>query len=218
LRVLLRSVFLDDIGEDLYHLYASTGNPNGPVGASMGTAPGVKALIRNLDLLHANRKTDYDFFNRTDPDQVLRETFRTAIASLLAEHGEDMTSWSVAAHPMRWSPYNFRGVPQADEDAEVTLTGYMNRGSENNLFIAKDDGFIAYDVIPPGQSGTVTETGESQHYRDQMSLFRVWRYKPVPFSRAAVESQTERVIQLEYRRQRSAGFTYPAGNPPPPGL
>jgi len=101
---------------------------------------------------------------------------------------------------MRWQRYNFRGVPQALEGTEIAVGAYMNRGSENNLFIARDGSFRAFDVIPPGQSGTRTATGTSPHYSDQMPLFTDWRYKPVPFSREESEILAVRRTLLDYRR------------------
>lgn len=197
LRLLLESVFKDDIGDEFFHLYAATNNPNQALGASMVTAPGTKALIKNLDSLRRGETPDYDFFNGVNPDQILRATFTDTVNMLVATQGPDISSWRLAAHPMEWKPYNFRGVPQTLENHLITLPTYMNRGCENNLFIAKNGGIVGYDVIPPGQSGHMPIKGEhSPHYADQMPLFANYRYKPVPFTREQVEQQSHRQLLI----------------------
>jgi len=66
---------------------------------------------------------------------------------------------------------------------------YMNRGSENNFFIARDGNFIAFDVIPPGQSGFVAPDGtESPHAKDQMGLYTDYKLKTIPFTLTEIKS------------------------------
>ena len=72
----------------------------------------------------------------------------------------------------------------------------MNRGSENNLFVATGKGINAWDVIPPGQSGRQSPSGErGPHTDDQMKLYADFGYKQVPFDvdevrAAAVSTKT----------------------------
>jgi penicillin amidase len=188
---LLAAVFKDDIGEQFFYLYAATNNPNHKLGPSMGTGPGSKALIKNLDDLVAKKPLSYDFFNGVDYRQVLRSSFEAALAQLQSQQGSVLSQWQLAAYPMQWSRYNFRGVPQALEpaspEAAVQLPAYQNRGSENNLFIARDNGFTAFDVIPPGQSGFVKPNGTAaENSSDQLAMYAEYRYKTVPFSRKDV--------------------------------
>ncbi|MGI9294315.1 MAG: penicillin acylase family protein, partial [Pseudomonadales bacterium] len=199
---LLENVFKDDIGKKFFHLYAATNNPNNQLGASMGTGPGTKAMIRNLDQLSADGAvSDYDFFNGKDYQATLRDTFTRALKALQAEQGDDMQQWRIAAHPMQWQAFNFRGVPQALERAAQELPAYMNRGSENNLFIAQEGTIKAYDVIPPGQSGHIgADKKVSPHYADQMQMFSSFEYKPVPFDRADIEKAAASVKELNYSR------------------
>ena len=128
---------------------------------------------------------------------LLASTFAEAVAELTEQFGADYDGWQLSASPMVWRPVNFRGVPQAAPEAETTLPGYMNRGTENNLFIARGDHFEAYDVIPPGQSGQINSDGSfADHYNDQMAMFSGYRYKSIPFSRAEVEQRAQRVQRL----------------------
>ena len=187
---LLRTVFKDDVGEAFYGLYSPTNMPVHALGASMNLGPGTKALIRNLDLLSRGQTPDYDFFNHQDHRQVLAQSFQNAVNQLVANQGSQISAWRLPAHPMQWRPYNFRGVPQANEDALVSLPFYLNRGSENNIFVAKGDGITGYDVIAPGQNGFTHPQGKKvAHVTDQMALYSTYRYKPMPFSRAQVEKQ-----------------------------
>ena len=50
----------------------------------------------------------------------------------------------------------------------------------------------AGSVIPPGQSGFVSQAGEeSPHFEDQLDDYINWTYKPMPMSLEELESQTE---------------------------
>jgi penicillin G amidase len=50
----------------------------------------------------------------------------------------------------------------------------------------------AGSVIPPGQSGFVSPTGqEDAHFEDQLPLYTGWRYKPMPMSAGEVRAQQE---------------------------
>ena len=50
----------------------------------------------------------------------------------------------------------------------------------------------AGSVIPPGQSGFVSQAGqEGAHFEDQLDDYVNWTYKPMPLSMAELEGQTE---------------------------
>ena len=200
LRLLLAEAFLDDIGETYFHLYAATNYPNAALGPSIPNPPGVKALLRNLDALAAGREPDYDFFNGEVPAVVLRRSFEQAVAALATESAE-MSDWRLQSEPMRWQGNNFRGVPQALPEAGQSLPAYMNRGSENNLFVATGDGIEARDVIPPGQSGFYGPDGKpGAHVDDQMSLYAEFKDKPVPFTLAEIQAAAVSVRELRLQR------------------
>ena len=198
LRLLLKAVIEDDVGPEMFHLYAATNYPSGPLGPSIPNPPGVKVLLRNLDSLAAGREPDHDFFNGVDAAEVLREGFAAAVAELAASQGADPAAWHISAHPMQWKPYNFRGVPQASESLVHELPGYLHRGSENNLFVATGQGIVARDVVPPGQSGFVGPGGASAHLADQMGLYADFEYKDVPFTLEQVKriSVSERTLMI----------------------
>ncbi|GAA6151115.1 penicillin acylase family protein [Pseudoteredinibacter isoporae] len=194
--LLLEKAILDDVGRENFYLYSSTAYPVRPLGASMHTGPGVKALIKNLDALSSGQQVTYDFFNGRS-EQLLRKTFREAVKSLSAEQGFVPDKWRIPAPAMVWQPLNFRGVPQASQLQDISVPEYANRGSENNIFIANDEGFSAYDSIPPGQSGFVSIEGkESPHYRDQLSQFANYKYKKIPQTRDEIVQSNHRIVTL----------------------
>ena len=198
LRLLLEASIKDDVGEEMFHLYAATNYPHKPLGPSIPNPPGVKALLRNLDGLAAGNSLDYDFFNGADPRGLIRRAFVTAVRELQQAQGLDQQAWAIQAQPMAWKPYNFRGVPQASESRSYTLPGYQNRGSENNLFVATGKGIEARDVVPPGQSGFVDSSGKlSAHAGDQLSLYGAFAYKSLPFSLQEVEAAAASVTTLQ---------------------
>jgi penicillin amidase len=199
LRLLLADALGDDIGEAYFHLYAATNYPNAPLGPSIPNPPGAKALVRNLDALAAGRTPDFDFFNGEDPGLSIRRSFSNAVRQLAAVQGPRVQAWRLAPSPMEWRPYNFRGVPQALASATQRLPAYMNRGSENNLFVATGDGIVARDVVPPGQSGFVSPAGIADpHASDQLPIYADFAYKTVPFTREAVAAVavSEKTLQI----------------------
>ncbi|MBB6520488.1 penicillin acylase family protein [Pseudoteredinibacter isoporae] len=197
--VLLKDALQDDVGDRNFYLYSSTAYPVRPLGASMHTGPGIKALVKNLDALARDEKPIYDFFNGQSM-QLLNRSFRKAVKLLSVEQGPVPGKWRVAAPVMEWQPVNFRGVPQAGQQARVSVPEYANRGSENNLFIARDDGFEAFDSIPPGQSGFVSIDGvESVHYRDQLDMFENYKYKKIPYTRDEITSGKHHIKTLKVK-------------------
>ena len=199
-RRLLADILKDDVGEEMFHLYSATNYPHGPLGPSIPNPPGVKALVRNLDSLAADEKPDYEFFNGVEPAQLLRGALVASVAELEKAQGEDQSAWALESHPMRWKPYNFRGAPQASESSGHKLPGYLNRGSENNQFVATGEGIVAKDVIPPGQSGFVgNDAKASAHYSDQMSLYTDYGYKEVPFTLEEVKAAAVSSVSLRLR-------------------
>ena len=180
---LYEAALKDDVGEDAFAMYSATLYPSNPLGASMGSSVGTKVLLHNLNALKSRKKPSYDFFNGAKPDQVLRDSFSSAVDSLIEQYGEDMATWALKPAAMIWKPFNFRGVPQASTGSSVELPAYLNRGSENNLFVVDGENFVGFDVVPPGQSGHVAPGGtRSSHFDDQMRLYADYGYKSIPFS------------------------------------
>lgn len=201
-RHLQAEVFLDDVGKDQYFRFAATNYPNNPLGASLGTSVAMRALVHWLEQREQGAQPPYDLLNGSSASAVLLRSFTTAIAQLADEQGDDLQHWRLPAAPMTWQPFNFRGVPQAASDNVVSLTGYQNRGSENNVFVATGTGIEARDVLPPGQGGHIAPSGDAAVHRDdQMGLFTRFEYKALPFHRKDIIATASEVLQLEIPAQ-----------------
>ena len=190
-------VFLDDVGGDQYFRFAATNYSNNPLGASLGTSVAIRALVHWLDIAESGGAPPYDLLNGAALEDVLVLSFREAVAELTTDQGADPLKWQLKAAPMVWRSVNFRGVPQADPANTVSLPGYQNRGSDNNVFVATGTGIEGRDVIPPGQGGHWMASGEpSPHRSDQFKLYADFAYKPLPFHREAVAAAAKTVREL----------------------
>ena len=78
----------------------------------------------------------------------------------------------------------------------------MDRGTYNHVieYLTRasrvrrlgDSRVHAGSVIPPGQSGFVSQSGEeAPHFEDQLDDYLNWTYKPMPMSLEELEGQTE---------------------------
>ena len=86
---------------------------------------------------------------------------------------------------MIWQPVNFRrGCPESQlPDNVISLPGYQNRGSENNVFVATGLGIEARDVSPGGQGGHLDASGKPMAHRDdQMDLYTAFHTKLCRFA------------------------------------
>lgn len=195
-RQLNREVFLDDVGEEQFHLFAATNYPNHKLGASLGTPVGVRTLVKLVDDLAAGQVV-YDFLNGKSVSSVVLKTMNSAIDELEASQGKDWSQWRLKSAPMVWAPVNFRGVPQASPNNRLTFPTYQNRGTENNFFVATGDGIEARDINPPGQGGHLAADGSpASRYDDQFELYNRFEYKSLPFTEAAVKASAVTVIEL----------------------
>lgn len=96
--------------------------------------------------------------------------------------------------------FNFRGAPQTTADNQLSLDIIMNRGSENNLFIADGKKIKGRNVVAPGQSGFIAPDGtRAKHYSDQMELYNQFKSKKLPFTKQQVQSMKESEIVLKVK-------------------
>ena len=72
---------------------------------------------------------------------------------------------------------------------------FMSSGrGANDVFAAPASAGVreAGSVLPPGQSGFVSQSGEEDpHFEDQLDDYINWTYKPMPLSMEELEGQTE---------------------------
>ena len=118
-------------------------------------------------------------------DTMIVEALEEAVDELTAEYGADMSTWLT---PVRMQDYDEMGALPGDE-----LHPFMNRGTYGQIAeMLAADLPNAVNVIPPGQSGFVKLLGlaaiPSDYAYDQLPLYAAWEYKPMLFTRAAVET------------------------------
>ena len=179
LQHLLQQVFSDDIAAEYLFRFAATGYPVSRQIASIRVQAGTRIIIRQLT--EAVDSLSYDFFNGVPADEVLRGSFAETVLSLQEEYGDNLENWRIQTYPLQFAPYNFRGVPQALPDARVELGVIMNRGSENNQFVAREGKISASDVLPPAQSGFLPPGKTATEYpQEQLPLYDEYRLKPIP--------------------------------------
>jgi len=196
-RQLHRLTFLDDVGESQFHLFAATNYPNQTLGASLGTPVGVRIIVKMIDDM-AEGEPSYDFFNGQSVSAVVLSSMTAALDELEASQSQNWEDWVLPAAPMTWAPVNFRGVPQASPENRFEVTTYLNRGTENNIFVATGEGIDARDVNPPGQGGHLNRDGSpAQHYDDQFELYKRFEYKTLPFTEEAVKAAAAMVMELQ---------------------
>ncbi len=136
-------------------------------------------LIRVFDGATLN----YDYLGGRDKGQLIVDALKDAIAELETQYGSsDMSAWLT---PVRMQNYDPQGALPGGK-----IHPYMNRGTYNQIAEMVADGLPnAKNVIPPGQSGFVKLPGIASPYvADQVPLYASWTYKPMLFTRQAVEA------------------------------
>ena len=99
---------------------------------------------------------------------------------------------------MKYHNKNYRGIPQAMDNAQYQSDVIQNRGSENNIFVAKGTHIEAWDVFGPGQSAFISPQGErSPHHSDQLELFKTFGKKKIPFLRKDIVNPQIETVFLE---------------------
>lgn len=195
LQNLLSDVLLDDLGELYFDRFAPTGSPNNQSTSGINVQPGTKVIVRTMDQI-SQGKVSYDFFNNLHVNDVIKSTFKKSINELKA-HDSNPENWQAKPYPLVYTHKNFRGIPQTLKSAIHTMSVSQNRGSENNLFIAKGDHIEAWDVYGPGQSGFIYPDGKKhKHHGDQMDLYEDFELKKIPFNFTEMNISSTEVIKV----------------------
>ena len=113
---------------------------------------------------------------------VIEDALKEAVDYLTADYESiDMSTWLT---PVRMQDYDEMGILPGED-----LHPYMNRGTYGQIAEMLAAGLPnAMNVIPPGQSGFVAGFIPSPYAYDQVQLYSTWTYKPMLFTRAAVEA------------------------------
>jgi len=123
-------------------------------------------------------------------DTLIVDALKDALDDLGTEYGSsDMSTWLT---PVRMQDYDPLGALPGQD-----LHPYLNRGTYNQIAEMLAAGLPnAMNVIPPGQSGFQAGLVPSPHAFDQVQLYATWTYKPMLFTRAAVEAVKTSEIDL----------------------
>jgi penicillin amidase len=116
-------------------------------------------------------------------DTLIISALEDALDDLEIEYGSsDMATWLT---PVRMQNYDAQGALPGGP-----LHPFMNRGTYGQIAEMVAEGLPnAKNVIPPGQSGLVAYPGiPDPHIADQVALYASWTYKPMVFTREAVEA------------------------------
>lgn len=149
-------------------------------------------------------------FENQDPSTWVEEAEMEHYQRLNADLFTDLAVGTAAAS---FEERTNRSAP-ADNSGDTGFPGdvpdhiEMDRGTFNHVVSYQEEptgtgelgesAVEAGSVIPPGQSGHVSLTGqEDEHYEDQLDLYLDWRYKPMPMSREEALALAEDVTVLE---------------------
>jgi penicillin amidase len=145
-------------------------------------------IIHVFDGLDSKLPLNYDYLNGEDRDTLINRVLKDAVIALRDALGPDMDTWLTPVNI--WWPSQQGALPRAPMH-------YMNRGTYNHIAELPTKVLwwypkpIAFNVIPPGQSGFMNYLYEYNHAYDQKALYETWTYKPVRFGLAANEAVEE---------------------------
>ncbi|QSE79571.1 penicillin acylase family protein [Rhodococcus koreensis] len=194
LPILFDAVIRDDLPDDVYASYAAKVYP------AAGTARPAEATKLVYNALRGDESgvpQTTDFFNGADRMSVLRSTFGQAMDRLRAEQGPDPAGWKLPVGANRFDFKNYLGVPQAGSDEVLSLSPYMNRGTQNDRIVLGDGIADLCTVGPPGQSGFIAPDGtRSPHYSDQMDMYRNFQCKTDHLTEQSVDANKSGEVTL----------------------
>lgn len=201
LKQLLDMSLKETLPEEIAPWFLTTGHlePGQASTGSTNISVATKVVHRALLQHERGERDGYDIFADRNPQALMRDALKAAIASLRKEQGDDMTAWRTGVAHTVFSHSNFMDVPQASEDEDVSVHHAMNRGTENNMTVFKQQEVHGYEVAAPGQSGFVAPDGErSPHYNDQVPVFRALEKKATLLDTSTIKKNVSRQEHLTY--------------------
>jgi hypothetical protein len=140
----------------------------------------VNMLLHALDGPSAGVPPSRDYFNGADPRQLMSQTFDQIVATLVAQQGGNPATWS-SPRPV----INFT-------HSVVGLVGTAPRGQRSTwaqIVVLSRPEVYGETQLTLGQSGFIARNADGSfaldaHFRDQLSLFTNFQFKPMPLLRA----------------------------------
>jgi penicillin amidase len=170
------------------------------------------------------RKLSFDWLGKQSAREFAKETFEKTVIALAEEHGNNSpNTWKKPIEKEHYQRLNadiFTDIILGETIGNDGDTGFpgdvqdiiaMDRGTYNHIVAYQGAprgrrlGNVpvkAGSVIPPGQSGYITPTGqEAEHYEDQLELYLEWRYKPMPLTKAEATKLAESKQTIEWEKE-----------------
>ena len=143
-------------------------------------------------------------------DAILAKSLDEAVAELTQRFGPEQDKWKLGAYhhasiphfmtaglnAAERSKFDVGDLPRGGDSYTVTATGGADNqtsGGSFKIIVDTEDWDNSVGLNNPGQSGDVNDP----HYRDLYQLWARGKYFPIFYSRAKVESVTEKNTQLE---------------------
>ncbi|HTS46474.1 MAG TPA: penicillin acylase family protein [Bryobacteraceae bacterium] len=143
-------------------------------------------------------------------DAILSKSLDEAVAELTQRFGPEQDKWKLGAYhhasiphfmtaglnAAERSKFDVGDLPRGGDSYTVTATGGADNqtsGGSFKIIVDTEDWDSSVGLNNPGQSGDVNDP----HYRDLYQLWARGKYFPIFYSRAKVESVTEKSTQLE---------------------
>jgi len=161
------------------------------VNLSMGTKIALRGLQARFDL-RPEDKPAYDVLHRQDPQQLMLVSLQAAVAALKTKNpSKPIDTWRQAMVPQNFFPENYESVPTASAAEKPTLPSSANRGAMQRLAVGGGGRMESVDANPPGTSSDP----KSAHYKDQLSIYGDWGFKPLPLN--PKKTGTGKVIHMQ---------------------
>lgn len=194
LKEMLRNTVGKVVPEPYNVWYMSSGyetTQEGPTG-SLNISTGAKILYEGLLADQSGVTQSVDIFQQQSHDEVIIDALNKTYDLLVEKYGDNPELWKTPATSLTFRANNFFGIPQAAKVNSFHQNEYHNRGTENDLIVFKENGVEGWDVVAPGQSGFISQSGErSPHYNDQLELYTSFGKKPLWHSENEVKENVE---------------------------
>lgn len=202
---MLRNTIDDELGEDFTEEYMA-GNYH---------RHGSMHLPMMVNLMAEPEDPWFDDSNTPEietRDDIAQRSLAEALDWLGERYGEDMESWQWGRlHTVKFVniPLGRTGIPPIDwlfnsptmpargdnftvngASFDLTRPFTMIHGSSQRMVVDMSALDNSLSVFPPGQSGL----GQHKHYQDQVQMWQNVEYRPLLFSRQAVEADAQKEV------------------------
>ena len=172
-----KNIFEDELGPWYKHL--------------LDNYSGYSFFLRVLKGQNTTVPVKKDYLNGKEWQDIFIESLEVAIEELEKEYKTDnMDKWLSDIKTMKFIPASLAGVPTSLNS--LPSIPYMDRGSQNHIVELLDPTPQGENVTPPGQSGFVSKDGKrSDHFADQIDLFKNYNYKNMLFDKGDILINSE---------------------------